>query len=188
MMKKKKRILSNNNHSLLRTNVNGNDKIMQEEIFGPILPFITIVNDRDAIEFINARDKPLAFYIFSSDRKLAKNMIEATSAGSTCVNDVIFQIAPLSLPFGGVGASGLGSYHGKYSFDAFSHHRTVVYSPNWCESLLSKRNPPYTKTKTLFVEKMIRIYRRWLPKIDRGFFFWLLAIFLIFLGMRSTMH
>ena len=89
---------------------------MQEEIFGPLLPFITVNNEQEAINFINNRDKPLALYVFSADKNLAKKMINSTSSGSTCVNDVIFQIAPVSLPFGGVGASGFGAYHGKFSF------------------------------------------------------------------------
>lgn len=146
-----------------RTNVTENDDIMQEEIFGPILPFITINNPDEAIQFMNKRDKPLALYVFSSDKSLAKRIINSTSAGSTCVNDVIFQIAPTALPFGGVGASGLGAYHGKYSFDSFSHRRTVVYAPNWTEPLVSKRNPPYNPKVLAFMERLIRVNRRWFP-------------------------
>ena len=120
---------------------------MQEEIFGPILPFITVNNEQEAVQFINARPKPLALYVFTSNKSLAQRIIDSTSSGSTCVNDVIFQIAPPSLPFGGVGESGLGNYHGKYSFETFSHSRSVVYNPTWTDPILSQRNPPYTASK-----------------------------------------
>lgn len=136
---------------------------MQEEIFGPILPFITVNNPDEAIKFINKRDKALALYVFTTNKGLAKRIIDSTSAGSTCVNDVIFQVAPLSLPFGGVGHSGLGSYHGKYSFDAFSHQRAVVYAPNWTEPFLSKRNPPYSSSKAALLEKLTKVHRNWFP-------------------------
>ncbi|CAF5192552.1 unnamed protein product, partial [Rotaria magnacalcarata] len=147
----------------IMTDVTENDDIMREEIFGPILPFITANNEAEAIKFMNNRDKPLALYVFSSTKSLAQRIINSTSAGSTCVNDVIFQIAAPSLPFGGVGASGLGSYHGKYSFDTFSHQRTVVYAPNWTEPILSKRNPPYNPTITGLMEKLTKVHRNWFP-------------------------
>lgn len=157
---------------------------MQEEIFGPLLPFITVRDEQEAIRFINSRDKPLALYVFSSDKNLAKRVIDSTSAGSTCVNDVVFQIAPCSLPFGGVGASGMGAYHGKYSFDAFSHRRTVVYAPNWTEVLLVRRNPPYTAAKTAMIEKMSKVHRRWrfLPRL--GFWFWAFAALVLAVSTR----
>ncbi|CAF3713581.1 unnamed protein product, partial [Rotaria sordida] len=158
----------------IMTNVTENDNIMQEEIFGPLLPFITVNNEEDAIKFINNRDKPLALYVFSSKKNLAKQIIDSTSAGSTCVNDVIFQVAPPSLPFGGVGSSGLGAYHGKYSFDSFSHHRTVVYAPNWTEFLISKRNPPYNPKVVAFMERLTQINRRWFPIPQFRCWFWLL--------------
>ena len=161
---------------------------MQEEIFGPILPFVTANNEQEAIRFINARDKPLALYVFSANTRLAKRIIDSTSAGSTCVNDVIFQIAPPSLPFGGVGASGLGAYHGKYSFDAFSHQRTVVYAANWCEPLVSKRNPPYTREKTSFLEKLVKTNRRWIPFARAGFWFWAFAAVTALMSSRVVVR
>ena len=144
---------------MIRINVNENDDIMQEEIFGPILPFTTINNEREAINFVNRQEKSLALYVFSL-RSLARYIIESANAGSTYVNDVIFQIAPLSLPFGGVGSSGLGAYRGKYSFDIVNHHCTIVYSPNWIELLLSKRNPLYNPKAMAFVEKFTKLNRR----------------------------
>lgn len=148
---------------------------MQEEIFGPILPFVTVNNEREAIEFINSRPKPLGLYVFTSNNSLAKTVINSTSSGSVCVNDVIFQIAPPSLPFGGVGDSGLGNYHGKYSFDTFSHFRSVCYSPTWIQGVLQKRNPPYTKKSTEFLESMAKVHRRWLPMPRVSFWFWAFA-------------
>ncbi|CAF3374847.1 unnamed protein product [Rotaria sp. Silwood2] len=173
----------------IMNNVTENDDIMQEEIFGPVLPFITVNNEDEAIKFINNKDKPLALYIFSSNKNLAKRIIDSTSAGSTCVNDVIFQIAPPSLPFGGVGPSGLGTYHGKYSFDSFSHQRTVVYVPNWIEPLISKRNPPYNPNVTAFMERLNQINRRWFC-IDRfRYWFWILiGLALATLTRNITCH
>jgi aldehyde dehydrogenase (NAD+) len=145
---------------------------MQEEIFGPILPFITVNNEQEAIQFMNSRDKPLALYVFSANKNLAQQIINSTSSGSTCVNDVILQVAPPGLPFGGVGASGLGAYHGKFSFDTFSHRRTVVYAPNWTEPMLSKRNPPYDLKTLVAMQRFGKIHRRWLPIPQYGFWFW----------------
>ncbi len=152
------------------------DDVMQEEIFGPLLPFLTVNNEQEAIKFINNREKPLALYVFSADKNLAKRIIDSTSSGSTCVNDVIFQVAPVELPFGGVGASGLGACHGKFSFDAFSHHRTIVYAPNWTECLISQRNPPYNSKKLALLEKLSRINRRWFRIPPLGFWFWAFII------------
>ena len=156
----------------IMTNVQATDKVMQEEIFGPLLPIITVDNEQQAIDFVNERAKPLALYVFTSNKNLAKTIINATSAGSTCVNDVIFQIAPPSLPFGGVGESGFGNYHGKYSFEAFSHPRSVAYSATWSEPLLAKRNPPYSDKKTAFLSSMAKVHRQWLPLPQLGFWFW----------------
>ena len=160
---------------VIRTNVNENDKIMREEIFGPLLPIVNVNDEYGAVEFINARPKPLALYVFTSNKKLAKHIINSTSSGTTCVNDVIFQIAPPSLPFGGVGESGMGNYHGKYSFDAFSHPRSVAYSATWSEPLVSKRNPPYNPRKTANLETLFKTSRNWLPLPRYGFWFWAFA-------------
>jgi aldehyde dehydrogenase (NAD+) len=161
---------------------------MQEEIFGPILPFITVNNEQEAIEFINNRAKPLALYIFTSNKNLAKTIINSTSSGSTCVNDVIIQIAPPSLPFGGVGDSGLGNYHGKYSFDTFSHSRSVVYSPIWVERILSTRNPPYNQKKLHQFESLGKIHRRWFRIPRLGFWFWAFAALVAALTSRIVIR
>ncbi|XP_075100095.1 aldehyde dehydrogenase family 3 member F1-like isoform X2 [Nicotiana tabacum] len=100
--------------------------IMTEEIFGPLLPIITLDKIEDSIEFINARPKTLTIYAFTKDEALKKKIISRTSSGSVVFNDTIIQYAVDTLPFGGVGQSGFGRYHGKFSFDTFSHEKTVA--------------------------------------------------------------
>uniref|UniRef100_A0A671K1S5 Aldehyde dehydrogenase n=1 Tax=Sinocyclocheilus anshuiensis TaxID=1608454 RepID=A0A671K1S5_9TELE len=97
-------------------------KIMQEEIFGPLLPIVTVNGLSEAIHFINAREKPLALYVFSSDKTVIKRMLTETSSGGVTVNDVLMHYTVDTLPFGGVGNSGMGRYHGRHTFDQLSHH------------------------------------------------------------------
>ncbi|MDR0419630.1 MAG: aldehyde dehydrogenase [Prevotellaceae bacterium] len=103
-----------------------NAGVMKEEIFGPILPVITYENISEAIAFINNRPKPLALYLFSENRNIRKQVLAQTSSGGVCINDTIMQMVAHSLPFGGVGSSGMGRYHGKYSFETFSHYKTIL--------------------------------------------------------------
>lgn len=105
-------------------------QIMQEEIFGPILPVMTFVDIDEAIDYINKNEKPLALYYFGKT-KYAEEVLSKTTSGGSCVNDVLMHITNHNLPFGGVGNSGMGSYHGKESFFAFSHKRAVVTTPTW---------------------------------------------------------
>lgn len=100
--------------------------IMQEEIFGPILPIITYKNIDEAFDFIKARPKPLALYLFTDDRQLQKRVVTELTYGGGCINDTIMHLASHTLPFGGVGNSGMGQYHGKYGFDTFSHKKSVL--------------------------------------------------------------
>lgn len=101
-------------------------KLMTDEIFGPILPIIEYDNLKEAIEFINKRPKPLALYLFSKDEKKVQRVLSETSAGGVTVNDTLLHIANPHLPFGGVGESGIGAYHGQLSFDVFSHMKSVL--------------------------------------------------------------
>lgn len=110
----------------LMTNVEWNDAAMEEEIFGPILPIITYSNIEDIIAEIKKRSKPLALYMFTEDRSISKKIMHDLSFGSGCINDTVFQIANPYLPFGGVGTSGTGSYHGKKSFEEFSHEKSML--------------------------------------------------------------
>ncbi|GFY15181.1 aldehyde dehydrogenase family 3 member B1 [Trichonephila clavipes] len=102
------------------------DSVMQDEIFGPILPIITVNSPEEAIEFINKREKPLTLYLFSTNKRLLKLFEKSTSSGSLCVNDTMVHLSVDTLPFGGVGMSGMGKYQGKFSFDIFSHKRSVL--------------------------------------------------------------
>ncbi|HOE94503.1 MAG TPA: aldehyde dehydrogenase family protein, partial [Candidatus Cryptobacteroides sp.] len=99
--------------------------VMTEEIFGPILPIISFSALKDAQDFVNSREKPLALYYFGSERD-GRAFIRHTSSGGACINDVIMHFANKNIPFGGVGTSGMGRYHGKESFNAFSHKRSVL--------------------------------------------------------------
>lgn len=100
--------------------------IMQEEIFGPILPVLEYSSIEDAIAVINGRPKPLALYLFSGNKTYQQMVLQQTSSGGVCLNDTVMQVGVNELPFGGVGNSGFGSYHGKASFDTFSHHKSVL--------------------------------------------------------------
>lgn len=119
-------------------NVNPESAVMQEEIFGPIFPVVTFQTTAEAVNFVTSREKPLALYYFG---KSGKQVIRRTSSGGACINDTIMHIANENLPFGGVGNSGMSSYHGKNSFDVFSHQRAVVTTPTWID--LPFRYMPY---------------------------------------------
>ena len=114
--------------------------VMQEEIFGPILPMMPFDKLDDAIKFIREREKPLALYYFGK-ASTGREVIRTTSSGGSCINDTIMHIANENIPFGGVGNSGMGHYHGKLSFEAFSHQRSVVTTPTWLD--LPFRYMPY---------------------------------------------
>ncbi len=114
---------------------------MEEEIFGPILPIVTYENLDEVISKINAKSKPLAMYIFSKSNYNIKKLIKETSAGGTCVNDVLVHISNPKLPFGGVNGSGTGSSHGFFGFKAFSHERAVVFQSSM--GFNSLIYPPY---------------------------------------------
>lgn len=119
---------SNDNYiePTLLENLPTDAKVMTDEIFGPILPIIEYDNLNDAIEFINKRPKPLALYMFSKDEKKIQRVLAETSAGGVTINDTLLHIANPHLPFGGVGDSGIGAYHGQLSFDVFSHLKSVL--------------------------------------------------------------
>lgn len=115
--------------------------IMQEEIFGPILPVIEFLNLDEVVAFVNSRPKPLAFYYFSENKRKQKEILSKTTSGGGCINDVLMHIANDHLPFGGVGNSGMGSYHGKYSFETFSHSRSILKKATWFD--VPVRYAPY---------------------------------------------
>ena len=119
--------------------------VMKEEIFGPLMPVVTYKTMDEAIGFINKREKPLALYLFSYNKKNQKRLTEETSSGALVFNDCVIHHTNPHLPFGGINNSGLGSYHGKYGFDAFSHEKAILKSSAWSPFRLML--PPYTKRK-----------------------------------------
>jgi aldehyde dehydrogenase (NAD+) len=133
--------------------VDWDDPIMQDEIFGPILPILAYENLEDAIALINARPKPLALYFFSRDRQKQDQILQSTSSGGVCLNDVIMQSAVISLPFGGIGESGMGSYHGKASFSTFSHYKSVLKRSFWLD--LGWRYAPYSEQKLKQIARIV---------------------------------
>ena len=102
------------------------DAVMQQEIFGPVLPIVPIQNISEAVPIINDGEKPLALYVFSKDPKVIESVIGHTSSGAALANDCLMHAAVDALPFGGVGQSGMGAYHGKHSFDLFTHSKAVM--------------------------------------------------------------
>jgi acyl-CoA reductase-like NAD-dependent aldehyde dehydrogenase len=126
--------------------------VMQEEIFGPILPVLDYTDIKEAIAQINARPKPLALYLFSKDKQKQQQVLQETSSGGVCINDTVMQVGVSTLPFGGVGDSGIGSYHGKASFDTFSHYKSVLKKGLWFDQ--NWRYPPY-KDKLSLLKRLI---------------------------------
>ncbi len=120
---------------------NRQDELMKEELFGPLLPILCINNLDEAISDLKYLPKPLALYLFGGQQKEQEKMLSMTSSGSACFNDVVLQAGIPELPFGGVGASGMGRYHGKAGFDNFSHYKSILKRPFWLD--LNFRYPPY---------------------------------------------
>lgn len=133
--------------------VSFDDKVMQEEIFGPILPIISYTDLNWAIDQIKSRPKPLALYLFTNSKSIQKKVLNEVSFGGGAINDVIMHLANTKLPFGGVGNSGMGNYHGKYGFDTFSHQKSIIKKTNWFEPWF--KYPPYTKGKLNLIRKIL---------------------------------
>ncbi len=139
------------------TVVRSNPSNMEEEIFGPILPIVEIDDEDEAIEFITSREKPLALYIFSGDRKIQKKVLTQTDAGGVCINDTLIHLSNPHLPFGGIGNSGMGNYHGKYSFDTFSHQKSVMKRSFLFD--IPMRYPPYSgRLKIMRLLQKLRLF------------------------------
>ncbi|MBP5972159.1 aldehyde dehydrogenase [Brasilonema sp. CT11] len=128
------------------------DSVMQEEIFGPILPVIEYTDITEAIDLINSKSKPLALYFFSNNKNLQQQVLQSTSSGGVCFNDTMMHYSVSSLPFGGVGDSGIGKYHGKSSFDTFSHYKSVFHNSFLLD--LKLRYAPY-KDKLSILKRVI---------------------------------
>lgn len=134
------------------TDVSWDDAVMQEEIFGPVLPVLSYEKIEEVINEINARPKPLALYLFSESKKRQKHIIHEIPFGGGCINDSVAHLGNHNLPFGGVGNSGMGSYHGKASFDVFSHQKSIMQKTTWFDIPL--RYAPY-KDNLKWLKKLI---------------------------------
>ncbi|WP_373707616.1 aldehyde dehydrogenase [Kaistella sp.] len=137
----------------IMNNVTWDDAVMQEEIFGPILPVLTFKNFNEALLQIGAHEKPLSAYLFTNDSEEKENFISKISFGGGCINDVAMHLSNDSLPFGGVGNSGMGNYHGKFGFEAFSHQKSILDRATWGEPDL--KYPPYTEKKLNWIKKLL---------------------------------
>lgn len=135
------------------TNVTFNDKIMQEEIFGPLLPIISYTNLNDAIQQVKQLPKPLSCYVFTNDSAIKETILNEISFGGGAVNDAIMHFSNSALPFGGVGSSGIGSYHAEYGFKAFSHYKSILHKSFWFEPNL--KYPPYSLLKLNWIKRLV---------------------------------
>lgn len=133
-------------------NVTESDAVMQEEIFGPVLPILTFTDMDEAFRFVQQRPHPLALYLFTNDKKTEQHWLHAQPFGGGCVNDTIIHLASSTMPFGGVGNSGMGSYHGLESFRTFSHRKSIVKKYNWLD--LTLRYQPYNRIK----DKLVKLF------------------------------
>lgn len=129
--------------------------LMQEEIFGPLLPVLAVDSVDEAISFVTARPRPLALYLFTESKDTERRVLDRTIAGSVCLNHLVYQVTVPSMPFGGVGPSGMGSYHGKAGFDTFSHTKSVLSRPTSGDLTLTYA--PYPKP----VQQLLRLITRW---------------------------
>lgn len=128
--------------------------LMQEEIFGPILPVIAVANLTSVIHYIQQRPKPLAVYIFSESKQTQEELLEALSFGGGCINDTLVHMSSPRVPFGGVGNSGMGQYHGKYTFDTFTHYKTVLKKSRFGD--LALRYHPYQESDKKLIRKILK--------------------------------
>lgn len=135
-------------------NVTADDAVMQEEIFGPVLPVMSYDSLDEAVDFIRSREHPLALYLFSEDKRTQERFLKSVPFGGGCINDTIIHLATSRMGFGGVGHSGMGSYHGKKSFETFSHEKSIVDKSTWMD--MPVRYMPYSPIK----DKLLRMFLR----------------------------
>jgi acyl-CoA reductase-like NAD-dependent aldehyde dehydrogenase len=165
--------------------VTAEDSLMEEEIFGPLLPIISVDSVDDAIAFVNKLEKPLAFYVFTASGATFKRINQLTSAGGVVHNDVLLHASVISLPFGGVGHSGMGVYHFQHSFETFSHLKPVMQTSTGLEALNQMlRVPPYTKTQLKRVKWLLAPPRKRSPWLGRLFLLCLLGVLGALLARR----
>ena len=136
------------------TGVTPEDAVMQQEIFGPVLPILEYEYAQDVIDYIEANERPLALYLFTENQGLAKYFVDHVRYGGGCINDVIIHLANSSMGFGGVGESGMGAYHGKAGFECFTHPKSIVDKKTWID--LNMRYQPYKKSMQRLVKLFLR--------------------------------
>jgi len=134
-------------------NVSPDSALMQEEIFGPILPILSVASIDEAVSFVNEREKPLALYLFTEDAKVQEDVLARTSSGGACVNGTLLHIMDSRMPFGGVGPSGTGAYHGKHTFETFSHRKSVLTRGTRFD--LKLMYPPYGARLTKLIQRFL---------------------------------
>jgi aldehyde dehydrogenase (NAD+) len=149
---------SNFIHPVILSNVPHSSRLMEEEIFGPLLPVITYSSDEEVVAFVNKRPKPLAMYIFSRSRSFRKKILSSISAGSVCINECVIQFAHPNLPFGGVNNSGIGKSHGYYGFLEFSNQKPVLKQMMARFSAVSFMYPPYKPKLKNLIDTMLRYF------------------------------
>lgn len=135
------------------TDISWSDEVMQEEIFGPVLPVISFSNFNIVLNEILQLEKPLAAYLFSNNSEEKESFTEKLSFGGGCINDVVMHLGNKNLPFGGVGNSGIGNYHGKFGFETFSHQKAVLHRATWGEPNI--KYPPYSEKKFSWIRKLL---------------------------------
>ena len=135
-------------------NITWEDKVMGEEIFGPVLPILTFASAEEVVETVNRRDTPLALYVFAQDKQFVQTITTRCAFGGGCVNDCIIHLATSAMGFGGMGESGMGSYHGKTGFDTFTHYKSIVDKKTWLD--LPMRYQPYQKVYNRLVRLFLR--------------------------------
>jgi len=143
----------------IMTQVAMDDAIMQEEIFGPILPILIYNTLDEAMQIIQKHPNPLALYLFTKDKEFEKKVIKEIPFGGGCVNDTFSHVFNEKIPFGGRGTSGMGAYHGKFSFDTFSHYKSILHRYNWPDIVM--RYPPYN-IKYDLMKKLFKIASRFI--------------------------
>jgi len=139
--------------TLVKCSLDSTAKIMQDEIFGPVLPLISIPDIDTGIEFVNSRPKPLTLYIFSNDTAVQQRILDNTTSGGAAINDCMFQMLSDELPFGGVGPSGMGAYHGKHTFLTFSHQRGILNKTTLLD--MNVRYPPFNPSKISMMKHLL---------------------------------
>ena len=130
------------------------DKVMQEEIFGPILPILSFKTIDEVIQVLKTKEKPLALYLFSENKQSQQRVWQSLSFGNGAINDALMQVTTTHLPFGGVGQAGFGSYHGKFSFLTFSHQKSYINKSTKIEVAVAY--PPYNQAKLKIIKKLMK--------------------------------